>query len=90
MKSQGVDRVRFSRNQEKLIFSSVSMKTLPLPSKIPSKTPLKQRITVALAKREQEEKTYEWRVRTEFPIARVLNFSPKESNSSESTFEVEV
>jgi hypothetical protein len=88
MKSQGFDRVRFNRNQEKLIFSSASMKTLPLPNKNTLKSTQKRLITVPLAKKEQEEKTYEWRAKTEFPIARVLHLWPKQSNCSECIFEV--
>lgn len=88
MKSQGFDRVRFNRNQEKLIFSSASMKTLPLPNKTQLKSTHKRLITVPLAKKEQEEKTYEWRTKTEFPIARILQFWVRQSKCTECIFEV--
>lgn len=66
------------------------MKTLPFPNKTAAKSSQKRLITVPLGKKEQEEKIYEWRGKTEFPVARVLYFWPKQLDCSECIFEVEV
>jgi hypothetical protein len=90
MKSQGFDRVRFNRYQEKLIFSSASMKYLPLLHETAPNPTQKQMITVPLAKTQQDAKIYEWRSKTEFPVAKITRFSLVESNTLNSVFEVEV
>ena len=88
MKSLGLDKIRYSRNQEKFIVSSASMKCLPLTHQNLRNPSQKQRITVPFANVQQETKLYEWRSKTEFPIVKVRSYLMKESNSSNAIFEV--
>lgn len=81
MSSKELDRIRFNRYQEKLIYSSASMKHLSFHRETQHLRLEKTMISLPLSRTAQEIKTYQWRVKTEFPIVKVTQFSIKHSNT---------